>query len=201
MRTRILLTHACVLITAALAPLAEGTDLTRSGTATRDCVLDVVSHNETCFDSFRDAITFATDGAIADAPASARLAATDPRFHERVARLSARRVSVSGSRTARAAGTTSGSSVIGATLFTGTGYTGDSETLRIPRPCVKDGSYDFGFNLGTIGRNAHSVQPWADCWIWLHSGNTWDSPRQGPYKVDTPDLGGWNGRAVMMGLS
>jgi hypothetical protein len=96
---------------------------------------------------------------------------------------------------------TTGNSVIGATLFTGTNFTGDSETIRIPKPCVKDGYYDYGFTLGTVGRAAESVQPWGDCWIWLHSGDDWDSLRQGPFKEDTADLGDWKRRAVLMGLS
>jgi hypothetical protein len=95
----------------------------------------------------------------------------------------------------------SGGSVIGATLFTGMNFTGDSETIRIAAPCVKDGFYDYGVTLGAISRRVQSVQPWADCWIWLHSGDTSDSPRQGPYKSDTADLGDWKSRAASLGLS
>lgn len=176
---------------------------TAAAQSTKDCVLDVSSGTERCFNDFRSAVTFATNGAITDAPTSARRAVSDPEFRKEVAELSGRRApdSTSAVRASGGHATAADSTVIGATLFTGTNYTGDSETIRIPKPCVKDGKYDYGFTLGTIGRNTESVQPWADCWIWLHSGDTWDSPRQGPYKQDTPDLGDWKRRAVLMGLS
>jgi hypothetical protein len=174
-----------------------GLTIAHAASGTRDCVLDTPSGAERCFDNYRDAMSFATNGAVTDAPLSAHDAAVDPNFQNRVTMLSARRA-VS---TDAVGSETTDRSVIGATLFTGTGFTGDSEILRIPRPCVKDGLYDFAFKLGTIGRNTASIQVWANCWAWLHSGDTVDSPRQGPYKGDTSDLGDWKRRAVLLALS
>lgn len=191
-----------------------GAGMANAAQNSKDCVLDVVSGSERCFGDYRKAVDFATNGAITDAPTSAHEAATDPAFRKAVAQWSARRTAAAATagatpRTAAAtadvvaatAAATADTSVIGAVLFTGTNYTGDSDTLRIPRPCVKDGTYDYGFTLGSIGRKAESVQPWANCWIWLHSGSSWDSPRQGPYTQDAPDLGDWKRRAVLVGLS
>jgi hypothetical protein len=172
--------------------------------ARRDCVLDATSGAERCFGNYRVAVSFATDGAINDAPLSAHSAVTDQAFAAKLTKLSTHVTQTLGADTIRPAAATEAEgdhSIIGATLFTGTSYTGDSETIRIPKPCVKDGHYDDGFILGTVGRAAASVQPWANCWIWLHSGDTWDSPRQGPYETDTADLGDWKGRGVLMGLS
>jgi hypothetical protein len=173
------------------------------GTPERDCVIDAASGAEQCFGDYRAAIAYATGGAITDAPRDAHEAASEPVFQAEMAHLAASGPGDGSERTGLPARptTTTDNPVIGATLFTGTNYTGQSETIRIAKPCVKDNKYDYYFTLGTIGRNAHSVQAWANCWIWLHSGDTWDSPRQGPYKVDTPDLGDWNGRAHLMGLS
>jgi hypothetical protein len=172
--------------------------------ASQDCVLDAVTGAEQCFGDYRAAIAFATDDTIDDAPLSAHSAVTDQAFVARVQAMSTQRTQTPGGDTispATLAQDASDHSIVGATLFTGTSYTGNSETIRIPKPCVKDGLYDYGFRLGTIGRAASSVQTWASCWVWLHSGTAWTSPRQGPYREDTSDLGDWKGRAVLMGLS
>ncbi|HEY6796468.1 MAG TPA: hypothetical protein VI248_17465 [Kineosporiaceae bacterium] len=166
----------------------------------KDCILDVSTGAQQCFGDFRAAMRFATGGAVTDAPLSAREAVTDQRFRAQIDAVSL----AAGEKVAPRSGSPSqreAAGVIGATLYTGTGFSGQSETLMIPRPCVKDGKYDYGFELGTIGRAAESVEPWANCWVWLHSGDTWDSPRQGPFKEDTSDLGDWKGRAVLMALS
>jgi hypothetical protein len=168
--------------------------------APQDCVLDAATGAERCFEDFRTAVSFATDGVIADAPIRARDAVTDQAFTLKVATLALGAPAAATENRASSVVTTD-NSVIGATLFTGTNFTGDSETIRIPQPCVKDGSYDYGLTLGTVGRAAESLQPWADCWIWLHSGDGWDSPRQGPFKEGTADLGDWKRHAVLMGLS
>ena len=196
MRIRTLLTVASTLA------LGLGTAMALPGTPQRDCVVDVTGGAEKCFTDYRAAIAFATDGAITDAPHDAHGAVGEPAFRAEVARLAFRNRPGS-VRVGRSAGllVAEGNPVIGATLFTGTNYTGQSETLRIAAPCVKNGKYDYGFRLGTVGRHAKSAQPWANCWIWLHSGDSWSSPRQGPYTTDTPDLGDWKDRAVLMGLS
>jgi hypothetical protein len=170
----------------------------------RHCVIDAGDGGtERCFDTYRAAISYTTRGAITDAPLDAASAVFDARFQAQVSALADRaaRRTEPGMMILASLASDSDNSVIGATLFTGTNFTGDSETLRIAAPCVKDGYYDYGFTLGDISRRVQSVQPWANCWIWLHSGDTWDTPRQGPFKSDTADLGDWKNRAVSLGLS
>jgi hypothetical protein len=90
--------------------------------------------------------------------------------------------------------------VIGARLFTGGDFTGDSLTVWMPRPCKKDNKYDAQFNLGSdMSRKISSVQGWANCWVWLHFS---DGTREGPYKDNSPDVGSFaNDRAVNVGIS
>lgn len=209
-------------ITTTVAVLALGTAMSApAGAATgQDCVLDATTGTTHCFGDFRRAVAWATSGAITDAPTDAREAATSASFTARVAALSAAASSrTSGGTTAdavltsggtgtttavvqqRAALADSGSSVIGATLFEGAGYTGYSLTVRIAAPCEDDGEYDYELVLPEAARSTESLQTWGNCWAWLHEGTTTDSYRQGPYKVDTPDLGDWANRAQLLGLS
>ncbi|MDQ1290046.1 MAG: hypothetical protein QG622_3612 [Actinomycetota bacterium] len=170
----------------------------------KHCVVDVDTEAERCFEDYRKAMEFASDGSITDAPRDARVAVKDPAFQAKVraaAQRGSRRAGALDGTAWKAAAADEENKVIAATLFTGPNYTGDSDTIRIPKPCAKDGKYDHGYVLGSVGRSAESLQPWANCWIWLHEGDTFDSARQGPYKEDTPDLGDWKNRAVLMGLS
>jgi hypothetical protein len=53
-------------------------------TAARHCVFQVESDQMSCFDTFTDAMAFATQGRIADAPADAAAAATDADLEARI---------------------------------------------------------------------------------------------------------------------
>lgn len=90
--------------------------------------------------------------------------------------------------------------VIGARLFTGGDFNGDSMTIWMPRPCKKDNKYDAQFNLGTaFYKKISSVQGWANCWVWLHFS---DGTREGPYMENSPDVGSFaNDRAINVGIS
>jgi hypothetical protein len=90
--------------------------------------------------------------------------------------------------------------VIGARLFTGGDFTGDSLTVWMPRPCKKDNKYDAYFTLGSdFSKKISSVQGWANCWVWLHFS---DGNREGPYKDNSPDVGTFaNDRATGVGIS
>lgn len=105
------------------------------------------------------------------------------------------RYSCSGSNAVRGA-----NDVIGAKLFTGMSFSGDSLTIWVPRPCPKNDRVDHMIGLGTDMRNkVSSVQAWSSCWVWLYFA---DGQRDGPYKGNEPDVGTWaNDRAVTVGLS
>src|SRR5512142_1384798 len=89
------LMRARTLVAVAVAALcltdSGGVALAATVPASRDCVLDAVTGTERCFADFRSAVAFATDGAIADAPMSARAAAGDRTFRDRVTALADRR--------------------------------------------------------------------------------------------------------------
>jgi hypothetical protein len=199
-RTR---TKLAALVVAACGLAGAAVVATSSSPAQRNCVRDASGGGERCFDTYRTAIDFATHGAIVDAPLSARKATSDQHFKAEVMVLHERAgatMNAGGARIVNIDDST-GSTVIGATVFTGTNFTGDSLTITVPKPCVKNGLYDWQYSLGDYGHRVESVEPWANCWIWLHEGEDLDSARQGPYKVDTADLGDWKDRAVMVGLS
>lgn len=198
-----------MLLTALSAlAVALGAVTTPADTPKRDCVSDAVSGAEQCFSDYRAAIAFSTEGAIVDAPLNAHEAVNEPTFQAEVMKLATGVQPGLGGGSVRAGLSTglpaaqASNPVIGATLFTGTNFSGASDTIRITKPCVKDGKYDYGLAIVKSMRNRiQSVQPWANCWIWLHSSFSWNGPRQGPYENDSPDLGDWKNRAVMIGLS
>jgi hypothetical protein len=215
MRIRLLIAMAaavsCTLAGSLVASALRGSADAAAPTV-RHCVRDASGASLGCFDSYTTAIAVATNGTIDDAPADAAQAMRSERFQAEVETLASARGSttVGGGTTAAVrpasleieqATLAENAPVIGATLFSGLGYTGNSETVMISKPCQKDGRYDYTYAPTLVTRSARSVQPWANCWIWLHDGDTTDSARQGPYKDDTPDLGDWNDRTVLVGLS
>lgn len=109
--------------------------------------------------------------------------------------VSTNRYSCSGSHNVRGNG-----DIIGAKLFTGLDYAGDSLTIWVPRPCPKNDTVDHWIGLGNdMRRKVSSVQSWSTCWVWLYFD---DGSRDGPYRGNTPDVGSWaNDRAVTVGLS
>jgi hypothetical protein len=204
---------ASCTLAGSLAASTLGGSATAAVPTAQHCVRDTLGKSLGCFDSYNTAIKVATNGAIDDAPADATQAVRSKRFRAEVDALASARGSTMAGDTLKAAAVqpaqagieqkaqAENAPVIGATLFSGTHYTGNSETIMIAKPCVKDGWYDYTYVPTLVTRSARSVQPWANCWIWLHEGDTVDSARQGPYKDDTPDLGDWNNRAVLVGLS
>jgi len=168
----------------------------------RHCVAYPDATPQQCFDTYREAIAVASRGKITDAPVNAKAAMTDKRFLKEMQTFTTQPSTAASSAAGASTLADSSSYVIGATIFGGTSYTGNSLTLYVPKPCAKDGWYDGYFgDLGFMNNDVESVQPWAGCWVWLHDSTDWNGNRMGPYKDQTPDLGDWKNRAVMVGLS
>lgn len=165
----------------------------------RHCVVYPDSTERRCFDTYRDAIAFASRGEITDAPPDAAVALRDQRFLDKMTTLTTREPA--GGSEVSTLDDPPPSWVIGATVFAGTNYTGDSATLYVPRPCAKDGKYDRYYENLNVSGDIESLQAWAGCWVWLHDSKDWNGDRMGPYKGQTPDLGDWKNRGVMVGLS
>jgi len=220
MRIRLLIAMAAATscaVAGTLAMSAFGGTAAEAAPPARHCVQGVAGNSLGCFETYTDAIRAATNGAIDDAPADAAEAVRSAPFRAAVDALASARGSTTtdtpdASGPPDAAGSqldagvrlmaqAESAPVIGATLFSGTNYTGNSETIMIAKPCVDDGRYDYTYVPTLVTRSAQSVQPWANCWIWLHEGESTSSTRQGPYKTDTPDLGDWKDRAALIGLS
>ncbi|MBP2478547.1 hypothetical protein JOF53_007419 [Crossiella equi] len=89
--------------------------------------------------------------------------------------------------------------VIGARVFTGQDFRGDSLTIWVSRPCPKNNVVDHFISLGGGWRNSiSSVQGWSTCWVWLYAE---DGTRQGPHRGNVSELGNFNDRTVTVGLS
>ncbi|GAA4620691.1 hypothetical protein [Saccharopolyspora hordei] len=98
---------------------------------------------------------------------------------------------------------TASGDVIQATLFTEVNYGGSSFTIYGSDVCEKDGVVNFQLNLPDDWKDVvSSVQPWAQCWIWLYPEPDLGGERDGPFKENTPDVGElMNDRAQSVGLS
>jgi hypothetical protein len=169
----------------------------RSIAPVEHCVANPDGTERRCFDTYRDAIAFASNGKVTDVPMDTRAAMSDPRFLGEMETLTTQ-TPEEGAQ----ASTLGDGYVIGATIFGDTNYGGNTLTVMISKPCAKDGKYDTGLgDLGFMAKEIESLQPWANCWVWLHDSSDWNGNRQGPYKEATSDVGDWKNRAVMVGLS
>jgi hypothetical protein len=146
----------------------------------RHCAVGLGGGPVDCFDTFSEAVAAATDGRVQDAPASARAAARDDGF----------RASLAGE-------------VIQGTFFEHESYGGASLTIYGPEPCVKDGWVNWQYNLDEWWKDRiTSVQPWANCWLWLYPEPDLGGDRDGPFKENTPDIGSFmNDRTESIGFS
>lgn len=143
------------------------------------CIADLGGGPVRCFDSFTAAVGAATHGRVDDAPATARSAAGDRAF----------RSSLKG--------------VIQGTFFEDVDYGGASLTIYGAQPCEKDGWVNYQYDLPSAWQNViSSVQPWAQCWLWLYPEPDLGGDRDGPFKVNTPDIGPFmNDRTKSIGFS
>ncbi len=171
---------AATALTLPAAGAAQAEPASHTTAAARHCIADLAGGPVRCFDTFTEAVETASAGRVADAPASAHRAAGDSGF----------RASLKGS-------------VIQGTFFTDVNYGGSTLTIYGPEPCVKDGWVNWQYDLPDGWKDAiSSVQPWADCWIWLYPEPNLGGDRDGPFKENTPDIGSFmNDRTESIGFS
>ena len=93
--------------------------------------------------------------------------------------------------------------VVQATLFDGENYGGDSFTIYGAGLCEKDGWVEYQLDLPDDWKNrVTSVQPWANCWIWLYPEPNLGGDRDGPFEENTGYVGDlMNDRTQSVGLS
>jgi hypothetical protein len=183
---RRLLTRARVgVLTLALTAAAGGASHATAAPAPtsppdRHCTVSLNGGAVECFGSFADAVATASDGRVKDAPASARAAAKDDGF----------RASLAGE-------------VIQGTFFEHSNYGGASLTVYGAAPCKKDGWVEYQLDLDDWWKDRiTSVQPWANCWLWLYPEPNLGGDRDGPFKENTPDIGSFmNDRTESIGFS
>jgi len=172
------------ILAGTLVPAAPADAVARPGGD--HCVLGGPKSNVAirCFATFRQAVTFASGRQITNAPQTARDAIADSGFRKRLASTQ-----------------TASGEVIAATAFDESNYRGSTLTMVAPHPCTKNGKLDWWYDLSATGwtNRISSVQPWANCWIWLYPES---GDRDGPFKTNTPDVGAYiNNRAFYVGLS
>jgi hypothetical protein len=167
--------------TAALAAATAAAALTATVTASpaaaseRHCISDTGSGQERCFASF--------DAAIAAAEEE-----TGRTLEEQERALDG------GGASLRSAA----SEVIIGTYFEHENFGGATFTLYGDGLCSGGDDTEFWFTFPADWQNlVSSVQPWATCALWLHSGPDGTGDRDGPYRENTNYVGDhMNDRAV-----
>lgn len=202
---------ATLLVTGALAAPSAGAAApddaasgTPSGTSARHCVVNSATGAESCFADFPDAIEAATGGQVTDTPASAKAAAGDQAFRTEMKRFNAPTQSTSKSaKSAKSSTLAAAGSVVQGTFFDEVQFGGSSLTITGTAPCVKDGWIEYQYDFPDDWKNrVSSVQPWADCWIWLYPEPNLTGDRDGPFDENTADVGSFmNDRAQSVGFS
>lgn len=167
-------------VSAPAASAAEGAPGASGAPGGPHCVAGLADGGTRCFDTFAEAVEAATGGRVDDAPSSARAAAGDDAF----------RASLAGE-------------VIQGTFFEHGNYGGASLTIYGPQPCEKDGWVNWQYDLGDWWKDRiSSVQPWANCWLWLYPQPNLGGDRDGPFKENTSDIGSFmNDRTESIGFS
>ncbi|MFG3053446.1 hypothetical protein ACGFZP_21200 [Kitasatospora sp. NPDC048239] len=149
--------------TAVAQPAAAG------GTSARHCVVSAEDGQSQCFGTYREAISHATGGRIADAPLTASAAARDNAFAEEL----------------NSTAGLSGLVVLG-TIYQDFFFEGQSVTFTGPHDCYDGNSADYSFDIpAPLQNHVYSVRPYANCWINLFTGfqaTGWASPS---YKGET----------------
>ncbi|GAA3726537.1 hypothetical protein [Salinactinospora qingdaonensis] len=106
-------------------------------------------------------------------------------------------------QSSRAMTTAAANDIILGTFFIHEQYGGATFTLYGDSLCSKDGQMEYVYNFsGDWVDSISSVQPWANCWIWLYPEPDLGGDRDGPYKENTPYVGDYmNDRTESVGFS
>ncbi|MFJ4920403.1 hypothetical protein [Streptomyces sp. NPDC088725] len=184
------------VVVAPSAGAADHSPADAGSTGTRHCVVDSRTGEQSCFATFPEAIEAASGGAVTDAPASSRSAAEGTSAADTGFRTEMKEFN-SDARTLEAG------EVIQGTFFDETQFGGSSLTITGAAPCVKDGWIEYQYDFPDEWKNrVSSVQPWANCWIWLYPEPDLGGDRDGPFDENAPDIGSFmNDRAQSVGFS
>jgi hypothetical protein len=80
--------------------------------------------------------------------------------------------------------------VIQGTFFENPDFGGASYTVYGEKPCEKNDKIDYQLDLPDEWKNKiSSVQPWANCWIWLYPQPGLGGDRDGPFKENSGRIG------------
>jgi len=138
------------------------------------CALNTATGENACFANFAEAIEHASNGRVRNAPTDFRMALASQELRDRLA---------------VDAGQANGE-VIQGTVFDNRDYGGDSLTIYGEAPCKKDGVVNFQLDLEDGWKDRiSSVQPWANCWLWLYPDVNLGGERDGPFDENTPWVG------------
>ncbi|MGP3950166.1 hypothetical protein [Streptomyces sp. 7N604] len=190
-RTR--LAGAAVAVVAGLVCAPSVQTAAAGEPAARHCAVDAQSGQQRCFGTFTEAVDRATGGRITDAPATPQAAVESRTFRAQISRI--------GTRAEGDAGTAG--DVVQGTFFDEEGFSGDSLTITGPELCEKDGWINWQHDLADDWKNRiSSVQPWANCSIWLYPEPNLGGDRDGPFDENTADVGQMmNDRTQSIGFS
>ncbi|RKS04607.1 hypothetical protein DFP74_0167 [Nocardiopsis sp. Huas11] len=168
-------TGASALLTAAALGSVLLCPLPASAAPAQHCVGDADGSDQECFATYDQAIDAAQD----------RVGHT----------LAEQERALSGSRTGTL---TAANDVIIGTYFEHGNYGGASFTLYGDNTCQGGDDIEFWFTFPPEWQGIiSSAQPWARCSLWLHAGPDGTGDRDGPYRENTPDIGGhMNDRTV-----
>ncbi|WP_026119554.1 hypothetical protein [Nocardiopsis ganjiahuensis] len=175
-------------VSALLAVTALGSALVSplpaSAAPAQHCVGDIDGSGQECFSTYAQAIDAAED----------RVGRT---LAEQERALAEQEHTLSGPRTGTLAAQSSSDVIIG-TYFEHENYGGATFTLHGDNTCQGGDDIEFWFTFPPEWQNIiSSAQPWARCSLWLHSGPDGTGDRDGPYRENTPDIGGYmNDRTV-----
>ncbi len=178
--TAFVVTAVVAGVSGAAAPPAPAPGQPGPQQDTPHCIVGLDAGGRQCFGTFGAAVEAATDGRVDGAPVSARAAARDAEFRAALA-----------------------GEVIQGTFFEHGDYGGASLTVYGAAPCEKDGWVEYQLDLDDWWKDRiSSVQPWANCWLWLYPEPNLGGSRDGPFKENTADIGGFmNDRTESIGFS
>jgi len=179
-------TAALLTAGAAAAPPAGAV---AGDSGTEHCIMDSGNGEQRCFATFPEAIAAATEGRVTDAPATVRTGTAGAEFRAEMKRFGASQSAAAG--------------VVQGTFFDDGQFGGSSLTVYGSAPCKKDGWVEYQYDVSEDWKNRiSSVQPWADCWIWLYPERGLGGDRDGPFKENTADIGTlMNDRTQSIGFS